>query len=72
MKYVGDKNTTIRTSTDHKMDSKVMVSHRLTDSCTMNATFGHNLKSWLDGTKAHSSGFLGYPWNYGLVFKLDG
>jgi len=72
MKYVGDKDTTLRVTANNDMDAKMMVSHRLTDSSTMNLTASHNLKSWVDGSKAHSKGFLGYPWNYGLVFKLDG
>jgi len=70
-KYVGDKNTTVRASADHNLASKLFVSHRLNDSCTMNFTFGHNLWSWTSDHK-NTKGFLGYPWNYGLTFKLDG
>lgn len=70
-KYVGDKNTTVRASADHHLDSKLFVSHRLSDSCTMNFTFGHNLWSWTSDNN-NKKGFLGYPWNYGLTFKLDG
>jgi len=72
MKYVGDKDTTFRMTTNNHLMTKMMVTHRLTDSSTMNFTFGHNLRSWVDGSKAYSKGFLGYPWNYGLVFKIDG
>lgn len=72
VKYVGDKDTTFRVTTNNDMDTKMMVTHRLSDSSTMNFTFGHNLRSWVDGSKAYSKGFLGYPFNYGLVFKLDG
>jgi len=71
VKYVGDKDTTVRASADCHMDSKLNVSHRLSDSCTMNFTFGHNLWSWTRGHENNKQ-FLGYPWNYGLVFKLDG
>merc|ERR1719281_1278138 len=71
VKYVGDKNTTVRATADCHMNSKLNVSHRLSDSCSMNFTFQHNLASWT-GDHAYKKGFLGYPFNYGLVFKLDG
>jgi len=71
MKYVGDKNTTCRVMTNNELNCKMNVTHRLSDKNTMMFTFGHNLKSWVNGSKAYEKGFLGYPWSYGLVFKLE-
>lgn len=72
VKYVGDKDTTIRATADCCMNSKLNVSHRLSSSCSMNFTFQHNLLSWTSADHTYKKGFLGYPFNYGLVFKLDG
>lgn len=72
VKYTGDKSTTLRATVDHDLNNQINAVHRLSDSCTMNFTLEQNIRSYFKSDYKSSGGFMGYPFKYGLVFKLDG
>lgn len=71
MQYVADKNSTVRFTVDSEMKSVGHLSHKLNDSCTMLLNLSTNYRQFLPNATPYEKGYMGYPFNYGMVFKVN-
>lgn len=70
LKWSPDKNTTVKYTMDCSLVNQIWLSHKLENGCKLNASFKSNMNQYGPSAPAYN-GFMGYPFNYGFVFKMD-
>jgi len=71
MSYVADKETSIRATADMCLNVQSHVTHKLNNNLSLMFNFNSNLKQFLPSPKAPMNGYMGYPFKFGLVMKVN-
>jgi len=68
--WLASKDTTIRKTLNAGLDMKTFLSHRLNSHSSLMCNFETNLKQFLPEAEAYK-GYMGYPFKWGMVLKID-
>lgn len=72
IQYVADKDTTCRWTGDNNWMAHFHLNHRWNQNLNILLNFQTNLRCMINAQPLPSGrGYMGYPFNYGLVFKVN-